>query len=150
MLLISQTINGLEIARDILIFLLQGLDFVINLQKSVLVPLQKIYFLYLEIDSVRIRLTLPQEKVKNLRLKCQELISNTGTTLQYVTSLLGSLCSTVQAVLPAMLQIRFLQQQQIRAIRNNLSYQSIMYLNQDSIQELQNSGSTTWIFAMAN
>ena len=150
MLLISQTINGLEIARDILIFLLQGLDFVINLQKSVLVPLQKIYFLYLEIDSVRIRLTLPQEKVKNLRLKCQELISNTGTTLRYVTSLLGSLCSTVQAVLPAMLQIRFLQQQQIRAIRNNLSYQSIMYLNQDSIQELQNSGSTTWIFAMAN
>ena len=146
----SQTINGLEIARDILIFLLQGLDFVINLQKSVLVPLQKIYFLYLEIDSVRIRLTLPQEKVKNLRLKCQELISNTGTTLQYVTSLLGSLCSTVQAVLPAMLQIRFLQQQQIRAIRNNLSYQSIMYLNQESIQELQNSGSTTWIFAIAN
>ena len=146
----SQTINGLEIARDILIFLLQGLDFVINLQKSVLVPLQKIYFLYLEIDSVRIRLTLPQEKVKNLRLKCQELISKTGTTLRYVTSLLGSLCSTVQAVLPAMLQIRFLQQQQIRAIRNNLSYQSIMYLNQDSIQELQNSGSTTWIFAMAN
>ena len=78
----SQTINGLEIARDILIFLLQGLDFVINLQKSVLVPLQKIYFLYLEIDSVRIRLTLPQEKVKNLRLKCQKLISNTGTTLR--------------------------------------------------------------------
>ena len=150
MLLMSQTINGLEIARDILIFLLQGLDFVINLQKSVLVPLQKIYFLYLEIDSVRIRLTLPQEKVKNLRLKCQELISNTGTTLQYVTSLLGSLCSTVQAVLPAMLQIKFLQQQQIRAIRNNLSYQSIMYLNQDSIQELQNSGSMTWIFAVAN
>ena len=146
----SQTINGLEIARDILIFLLQGLDFVINLRKSVLVLLQKIHFLYLEIDSVRIRLTLPQEKVKNLRLKCQELISNTGTTLRHVTSLLGSLCSTVQAVLPAMLQIKFLQQQQIRTIRNNLSYQSIMYLNQDSIQELQNSGSITWIFAVAN
>ena len=42
MLLISQTINGLEIARDKLIFLLQGLIFVINLQISILVPLQRV------------------------------------------------------------------------------------------------------------
>ena len=32
---------------------------------------------------------------------------------------------------------RFLQQQQIAAIKNNYSYQSAMCLNQDSIQELQ-------------
>ena len=78
MLLMSQTINGLEIARDILIFLLQALGFVINLQKSVLGPLQKIEFLGLEIDTM-------------------------GSDQP-------SLCSTAQAVLPAMLQIRFLQQ----------------------------------------
>ena len=40
-LLMSHTINGLEIARDTLIVLLQSLCFVINLTKSVLVPLQK-------------------------------------------------------------------------------------------------------------
>ena len=94
-------------------------------------------FIGLEIDSVRMTLTLSQEKVKKLRLKCQKLISNPRTTLWEVTSLLGSLCSTAQAVLPAILQIKFLQQQQIAAIRNNPSYQSAMYLNQDSIQELQ-------------
>ena len=44
--------------------------------------------------------------------------------------------STAQAVLPAMLQIRFFQQQQIAAISVS-SYQSAMYLNQCSIQELQ-------------
>ena len=118
-------------------FLLQSLGFVINLQKYVLVPLQKIQFLGLEIDSVRMTLTLPQEKVNKLRLKCEKLISNPRTTLWEVTSLVGSLCSTAQAVLPAMLQIRFLQQQQIAAIRNNISYQSAMYLNEDSIQQLQ-------------
>ena len=63
MLLMSQTINGLEIARDTLILLLQSLDFAIILQRSVLVPLQKIEFLGLEIDSVRMTLTLPQKKV---------------------------------------------------------------------------------------
>ena len=66
MLLMSQTVNGLEIAMDTLTFLLQSLGFVINLQKSVLVPLQKIEFLGLEIDSVRMKLTLRQEKVKTL------------------------------------------------------------------------------------
>ena len=55
MLLMSQTINCLQIARDTLIFLLQSLGFVINLQKTVLVPLQKIEFLGLEIDSVRLK-----------------------------------------------------------------------------------------------
>ena len=38
----------------------------INPQKSVLVPLQKIELLGLEIDSVRMTLTLPQEKVKKI------------------------------------------------------------------------------------
>ena len=81
MVLMRQTINGLEIARDTLTFLLHSLGFVINLQKSVLVSLQKIGFLRFEIDSVRITLTLPQENVKKLRLKCQKLISNPRTTL---------------------------------------------------------------------
>ena len=48
MLLMSQTVNSLEIARDTLIFLLQSLGFVINLQKSVLMPLQKIELLGLD------------------------------------------------------------------------------------------------------
>ena len=74
MLLMSQTINSLEIARNTLIFLLQSLGFLINLQKSVLVPLQKIKLLGLETNLVRMTLTLPQEKVKKLRLKFQRLI----------------------------------------------------------------------------
>ena len=79
-------------------------------------PSQKIEFLGLKIDSVR--------------MKCQNLISNPRTALWKVTSFVGSLCSTAQAVLPSMLQ------QQIAAGRKNPSYQSEMYLNQDSIQEL--------------
>ena len=71
MLLMSETIKGLETARDKLIFLLNSLGFVINLQRSVLVPLQKKEFRGLEKDSVRMNLTLPQEQVKKLKLKSQ-------------------------------------------------------------------------------
>ena len=112
----DETISGLEIAMDTLIFL----------QKYVLVPLQKIEFLGLKIDSTRMTLTLPKEKVKATRIKCQTqmLFQTPITTLWEVISLVGSLCLTAQAVLPAILQIKFLQQQQIASLRNNPDYQS--------------------------
>ena len=52
------------------------MDTLIFLQIYVLVPLQKIEFLGLKIDSTRTTLTLPKGKVKAIRIKCQKLISN--------------------------------------------------------------------------
>ena len=66
MLLMSQTIESLEMARNTLIFLLQELGFTINLKKSVLSATQKLEFLGLEINSVNMTLTLPMGKVKSL------------------------------------------------------------------------------------
>ena len=63
----SQTIEDLEMARDTSIFLFQQLGFVINLNKSVLTPTQLVEFLGLMIDSVAMSLSLPEEKVVNLR-----------------------------------------------------------------------------------
>ena len=45
--------------------------------------------------------------------------------------------STAQAVLPARLQHRYLQYQQIQALRRNCSYQQAIHLNQKSLEELQ-------------
>jgi len=92
-------------ARDTLVYLFQQLGFVINLKKSILKPVQKIEFLGLE--------TLPVEKVTKLKLKCKKLMQNPITTLGEVASLIGTLCSAAQAVLPAFLQMRYLEQQHI-------------------------------------
>ena len=59
MLLMSQTLEELLMSRDTIIFLLTQLGFVINLKKSILVPVQQIEFLGLEIDSVEMKLFLP-------------------------------------------------------------------------------------------
>ena len=61
--------------------------------------------------------TLPQEKVRGLIKLGQEVFQSKRVTLCKLTSLIGSLCSTVQAVLPAFLQVRYLQEQQIQALR---------------------------------
>ena len=109
MLLISQTIEGLNMARDTLIFLIQQLGFIINLKKSVLSTTKKLEFLGLEIDSVNMTLTLPMGKVKSLTQKCRNLMENSKPTLWEITNLIGSLCSTPQTVImPAFLQIGYL------------------------------------------
>ena len=104
-------------ARATLIFLFQQLGFVINLKKSVLTPTQLIEFLGLMIDSVTMSLSLPEKKVVNLMQKCQNLIQNPQTTVGEAASLIGSLCSTAQAVLPAFLQMRYIQQQHIFVLK---------------------------------
>ena len=69
MLLMSQTVEGLNMARDTLIFFSQQLGFIINLKKSVLSATQELELLGLEIDSVNRAPILAIEKVKRLTQK---------------------------------------------------------------------------------
>ena len=73
------------------------------------------------------------EKVKSLT---QKLIQNPKPKLWGITRLIGSFCSTAQAVIPAFLQIRYLQQQQVEYIKKQFPYHSIVHLNQNSIHEV--------------
>ena len=53
-----------------------------------------------------------------------------------VTSLIGSLCSTAQAVLPAFLQMKYIQQQHISGMKRSQNPQILFCVNEDSIKEL--------------
>ena len=135
MLLMSQRIEELLFSRDTVIFLLIHLGFVINLKESMLNPVQKIEFLGLEIDSVAMKLSLPQRKVEEIVQMSQNALNN-KITLRELTQLIGKLTSTVQAILPAKLQIRFLQQIQIKALRKSLAYESLITLDLQAMEEL--------------
>ena len=109
---ICQTIEGLNMASDILIFLLKQLRFMTNLKKLV-------EFLGLETESVNMNLNLPMEKVRSLTWKWRNLMENPKPTLWEIRSLIGSLCSTAQAVMPTFLKIRYLQQQQVEYTKSS-------------------------------
>ena len=53
-----------------------------------------------------------------------------------INKVIGLLSSTVQAVLPARLQFRYLQQQQIQSLKAQKSYQHTLILNKQSKEEL--------------
>ena len=119
-------------SRDTVIFLLQHLGFVINWKKSVLTPEQEIEFLDLTINSVTLELFANKTNIQKVVSKCQNLLNNPQTSILELTRLIGLLMSTIQAVLPARLNCRFLQIQQISSLSENLSYLDIIVLNENS------------------
>ena len=81
-------------SRNTMIFLLTQLGFVINLKKSVLLPVQQIEFLGLKIDSVEMKLFLPQRKVEEIVQMSQNAMEG-SVILRDLTKLLGKLTSTI-------------------------------------------------------
>ena len=88
--------------------LLEGLGFLVNYQKSQLLPSQKIEFLGFLIDSNTMTLQLPVEKLRKIRKKCQELLAQTTVSVRELSKFLGLLTSSIQAIFPAPLHYRHL------------------------------------------
>ena len=87
-------------------------------------------------DTHIMALALTEEKMGKVILKYQNFLSYPQTTVMELTKLIGLMCSTVQAVPPDRLQLKYLQQQQIQLLNQVCSYQTEMVLKSLSKQEL--------------
>ena len=78
-------------SRDNVIFPLQHLAFVLNLDKTILNPVQDVEFIGVTINSFKMCLYLPQEKV----LKIQDIHATGQVALHEFRKLLDLLASTI-------------------------------------------------------
>ena len=136
LLILGNSMSEIFMARNSVIFLLQHLGFVKNLKKCVLDPAQEIEFLSLIVDSQTMTLLLPAEKIGKIKDQCLRLYKASKVTLLDLTKIIGTLSSTIQAVLPARLQFRFLQQQQIVSLKQTQSYLTLVKLSPMAQNEL--------------
>ena len=95
---------------------------------SILQPVKQLEFLGLQINTREMTLSLSEEKLTHIIQQCQEIYSQTRTSVLSLTKLIGLLSSTVQAILPGKIQFRFLQQEQISSLKNQGSYQGYVIL----------------------
>ena len=102
------------------------LGFVINLKKSVLTPQTRIEFLGIMIDSNAMTLSLPEGKAQSLTKLCQHTLTSQQITLKELASLIGKLRATAPAILPAPLQLRYLQQLLIQKQQLYQCYESLV------------------------
>ena len=135
-LLVASTPEELRRMRDTTIFLLQSLGFLINVKKSVFEPTQKIEFLGMVVDSVEMTLSLPEEKVIARRKQCSEMLEREKVPLRELSKLVGRLSASMLAILPAPLQYRGLQRQQIFELKEQGSYDHLVELTVEVKEEI--------------
>ena len=136
MLIMARSVQELIFHQDTVIYFKQNLGFVLNLKKSVLEPYQKIEFLGMVIDSMKMEISLPQEKLVKLISQCKQVAESKEITIIGLTKLIGKLGSTAQAILPAQLQVRHCQRLQIQALKLSKCYHAKAHLDKDAKDEL--------------
>ena len=109
--------------------LLEGLGFVVNYDKSQLVPSQSIEFLGFQINSTNLTLQLPGEKLRKIRKTCQNLLGKTEISVRELSKFLGLLTSSIQAIFPAPLHYRHLQRLKNTTMTSEQSYEALLTLD---------------------
>ena len=135
-LLMAQTLEEIQRARDLTLFLLENLGFTINLQKSILTPQRSMVFLGLIIDTPSLTILLPEEKVTDLVQRCNGTIGIKSLSALNVAKLVGKLIATRLAVSPALMHVRQLQMCLRKSLQKSSSYESVLTLSTKAKQEL--------------
>lgn len=86
-LLMGSSLQKTLMSRDTLIFILQNLGFVGNFQKSTLNPSHQIQFLGVEIDSLKMIVSLPLQKKKHIISHYQDLLNKSDVKLRQMNQL---------------------------------------------------------------
>ena len=136
LLIFGSSMQEILEARDTIIYLLQNLGFVINWKKSTTKPSKVMEYLGIIIDSTQMSMSLTEEKIKSLTTLCQMTLTSKKLSLRKLSSLIGKLTATAAAVTPCLLQIRFLQQLQIRSMKKSTSFETLVHLDNNSKMEL--------------
>lgn len=131
--------NPNKVAKDgkTLGLLLESLGFIINREKSVTIPCQRIEFLGVMVNSTTMVLSLPEEKLMKIEQECASLLTLETVSVRQLAALIGRLSAATVAVLPAPLFYRQLQLLQIRALMRNQSYEDKVQLSAPAKGELR-------------
>ena len=82
-------------------------------------------------------LTLPEEKVQKILKGCQSTLHKDMVSVRDLLRLIGMMSATTLAVLPAPLHYRELQDLKIRTLKKTQSFQTMVFLNEESKAELE-------------
>lgn len=119
------------------VHLMTSLGFMIHKKKSVLIPTRKITFLGNNIDSEKMIVTLPDEKVQKIVQACLNLHKQSKARIRDVAHVLGLLVSSFSAVEFGPLFYRCMEREKIQALKYQAgNYDSFMWITQSMKREL--------------
>ena len=91
--------------------------FVINLKKSQIVPTQRVRILNFVIDSVKMIVTLTEEKKQKLKTLLLNLLRINKPTIRYLAKVIGTIISCMPAAILGPLFYRYLENDKVTSLR---------------------------------
>ena len=85
---------------------------------------------------MKMEISLPQEKLVKPMPQCKQVAESKEIIIVDLTKLIGKLGSTAQAILPAQIQVRYLQGFQIQALKLSKCYHVKVHIDQVAKEEL--------------
>ena len=117
---------------------LQSVGFLINWEKSVLKPCQRIQFLGFTIDSSSMTVSLPQEKLNKLIERASATLHHSKRSIREVAKVIGLIVSSFPAIKLTRLHYRHLEFSKINALEENLNnFDAACSLSQEAEDELE-------------
>ena len=137
MLVIADGKKLAETQAQLALNLLASLGFLPNLKKSVLTPTQQITFLGFNLDSNKMIISLPSQKVTALKKQARELLIQDHTSVRELSQILGSMVAAHPAVLPAPLHFRHLERAKLLYMRRGCSLDQQVPILQEMRSDLK-------------
>ena len=116
--------------------LLESLGFVVNTEKSVMKPSTRIQHLGFIIDSVEMKVFLPEEKLHRIISACAEISVLTEVTVRRLAQVIGLIVSSFMAVRHGQLHYRQLEVFKSRCLEQESNYDKVVTLPNYARQEL--------------
>ena len=114
------------------------LGFVINLKKSQIVPNQRIRILGLVIDSVKMIVTLTEEKKQKLKTLVLNLLRVNEPTIKSLAKVIGKIICFMPAAILGPLFYRYLENDRVTSLRlNKWNFDAPGKISLEGKQELQ-------------
>ena len=118
--------------------LLDKVGFVINPEKSVLLPTQIITFLGFVLNSVLMQVSLTPERALKLKDACENLLAAASPSIRDVAQVLGLMTSSFPGVMYGPLHHKFLEMDKTRALQlHKGNFDKNMNLSQEAITDLK-------------
>ena len=137
MLILAETPEQASQHLETLMWILRALGFIVNHDKSVLKPTQEIEFLGMVVNSVSMEISLPGEKLRQIRGEATKLLSQSQVSARLLSKFIGKLNAAAQAVVPAPLLYRHLQGNLRSTLASgNHGYENVTTLSQQAQEEL--------------
>ena len=118
-------------------YLLENLGFVINHEKSCFQPTQQLEFLGFVVNTLDMTLLLPDCKVEAIKSHCSKMLLHHEVSVRELSQLIGKLTASIQAIFPAPLHYRHLQDLKHKALARFGHFDVTTALSTEAKDELQ-------------